>query len=238
MHRMHVDEMRRILAISKRDMFNIEAMLKSCGAYWKYTGQPGEPHCLLTSNKHSDAYYNVSKLLQYPNFRRLLAGQLAVKLTMEGIRKIDVVISSSYAAFSIGQALADEIGAVSFFTEKVDGKQKWTKRFEIPEEARVLQVEELSTTMKTTLAVKKTVIDVVGDDSFEFAEHKGKPLVATLIHRPGKLPIEYPEYSVISLHERVVHNWEPGECPICEKSEAIKPKENWDTFLKYVHISE
>lgn len=235
---MHVSEMREILDISKRDMLNIEAMLKKCGAYWRFTGQPGESHALLTSGKHSDAHYNVSKLLQYPNFRRLLAEQLAVKLTMEGVRKIDVIISSSYAAFSIGQAFADEIGAISFFTEKVDGKQKWTERFEIPEEARVLQLEELVTTMKTTAGVKKAVIDVIGNDSFEFIEFEGKPLVATLVHRPEKLPIEYSDYSVISLHEQVVHNWEPGECPICEESEAMKPKQNWDEFLKYVNSGE
>lgn len=233
---MDLGKLREILNIDDLSSFSIEEMLKACQAYWSYSGQPGEPHALLANDiDHSDVYFNVSALLQYANIRKELAKRLASKLTEFGINQIDIVLSSSFAGMPIGQALADEIGAVFVFTEKVDGAQKWTGRFEIPEGAVVLQVEELVTSLKTSADVKRAVTDVIGPDVCQFVEYLEKPLVLTIVHRPGKLPIEYIDFNVIGLLEQVVHNWELGECPICETgSQAIKPKPNWEEFLTFV----
>lgn len=237
---MNLDKMREILHMDDLSLFSIREMLKICEAYWSYSGQPGEPHALLANNiNHSDAYFNVSALLGYANIRKELAKRLASKLTEIGITKIDIVLSSSFGGMPVGQALADEIGAAFVFTEKVDGEQKWTGRFEIPVGAIVLPVEELITSLKTTIDVKKAVMNVIGPNSSEFVKYQEKPLVLTIVHRPGELPIEYTDFSVIGLLEQVVHNWEPGECLICNdsagaESKAMKPKPNWEEFLRFV----
>lgn len=232
---MHIKEARNVLMIAPKDMFNARDMFISCGGYWSYSGQEEEPHALLTSGNHSDAYFSTPIVTQFSNLRRLLAEQLVMKLIFEGIKKIDVVISSSYAAFTIGQSLADALGVISFYTEKVDGRQAWTGRFDMPEDAIILQVEELITTIGTTSNVRDAILKC--NPNAKFVTHKGKTVVATIIHRPSKLPKEYPDYSVVALHEEEVHSWKPDECPLCERgSRVLKPKENWSEFTKFVKM--
>jgi hypothetical protein len=58
--------------------------------------------------------------------------------------------------------------------------------------------------------------------------------VATIVHRPDHLPIEYPDYQVIALLEKEIHDWHPSECPLCKGgSKALKPKQNWQRFIEH-----
>ncbi len=231
--KMDIEEARHIMSLGEvsrevKDMFEI------CNALWIYQGSPNEPHALLTKGGHSDAYFNVNAVTQFPNFRRRLGLDIMLKLADAGIimKDVDVVVSSTYAATSIGQEVADYLDAMFVFTEK-DGKdQIWSGRFEIPSGARVLQVEELITTLSTTEKVRGAVLKD-NSDPVEFIEKDGKVVVATIVHRPSKLPMNYSSYEVMALMEVEVHNWDPEECPLCKQgSEALKPKPNWQKFLQ------
>jgi len=159
---------------------------------------------------------------------------MANLLLMKGIKSedVDVVVSSSYAALSIGQSLAEELNALFVYTEKTDKKQQWTGRFDIPKGAKVLHVEELITTMGTTEKVNTTIREALGEDDFEFVTYKGKTLVVTLLHRPGEECKRYENFSVLSIIEELVHVWKPKECPLCKKgSVAMKPKNNPEVFF-------
>lgn len=226
---MDIEKARGIMNIS--DMLEVSNILMTCNAYWTYRGLPNEPHALLTNGKHSDSYFNVNEVTKYPNFRETLAEMIAARLDIVGIKDIDIVISSTYAATSIGQAVADNLDAIFVFTEKNLKYQLWSGRFEIPSGgARMLQVEELITTLETTKKVKAAVLDANPD--IEFVKINGKIVVATIIHRPSQLPIEYDSYIVIPLYEGEVHNWTPEECPLCKKgSEVLPPKPNWERFV-------
>jgi len=231
---MDIIEARKILRITPRDMCNARDMLVNCNGYWSFGNHAKEPHALLTSKKHSDAYYNVPVVTQFSNLRKLLAEQIVMKLVFSGIKKIDVVVSSSYAAFTIGQSVADMLGAISFYTEKIDGKQAWTGRFDIPEGAEILEVEELITTIGTTANVSECVMKSCPSGA-SLIKYNDKILVATIVHRPAKLPGEYPNHNVIALHEEAVHNWDQGDCPLCKiGSKALKPKENWELFMSFM----
>lgn len=223
-------EMKRILELEIKETGSIKEAFKKCNAMWTYQGRKGEPHALLAGGNHSDGYFNVSMVTQFPNLCKSCTLDILPELVIAGVNNIDAVVSSSYAALPFGKAVADMLRAVFVFTEKQDKKQVWTGRFELPEGAIVLQAEELITTMGTTENVRQAVIKD-NPNSVKFAEVDDKIAVATIVHRPAKLPIEYPNYKVIASMEIEVHNWEEGKCPLCEKgSVALKPKPNWDKF--------
>ena len=226
---MDIEKARNIMSMS--DMLEVATIFFTCNAYWIYRGLPNEPHALLSAGGHSDGYFNVNEVTKYPNFRKALADMIATRLDVVGIKDIDIVISSTYAATSIGQAVADNLDAMFVFTEKDGKNQLWTGRFEIPSGgARALQVEELITRLVTTEKVKASVLDINPD--IEFVEIDGKTVVAAIIHRPSQLPIEYDSHIVIPLWEGEVQNWTPKECPLCKKgSKALKPKPNWQKFI-------
>jgi orotidine-5'-phosphate decarboxylase len=212
----------------------IERLLIERNAIWTYKEMPGEPHALLASGKHSDGYINLNAVLQSPRLSEVLANQLIEKLEERGStkEKIDLVASSSYAAITFGYEVARQLGVDFVFTEKEGEIQKWSGRFEIPPGSQILQVEELITTLSTTQKVKKAILEKNPD--VKFLEANGKTVVATIVHRPDHLPIEYPEYQVIALLEKEIHNWGPNECPLCKGgSEALKPKQNWQRFIEH-----
>ena len=210
---------------------DIEEIFKMCDAYWGHQGFSGEPHALLAGGRHSDRYFNVNTVLQFPNIRRHLASELERKLRSKA-GLMDAIISSSYAAISIGQAVAEAFRVISVFTEKEEKDQVWTGRFELPTGAIVLQVEELITTLETAKKVRAAVLRD-NPNPVKFVEKDGKTVVATIVHRPSILPIKYDSHTVIPLWEQEVHNWLPAECPLCKQgSIALKPKPNWQRFLK------
>jgi len=211
-----------------------EKLLEICEAIWTYQGNPGEPHALLTFGKHSDGYINLSAVLQFPNLCEILAKSLIEKLKKAGIdlKRVDAVASSSYAAITLGQEVARQLKAMFVFTEKEQKEQKWSGRFKLPKKARLLQVEEIISTLSTTRKVKEAIL--AQNPNVNFLEKEGKTIVATVVHRPEKLPKTYSDYHVIALIEKEIHVWEPNECPLCKKgSQVLKAKPNWERFIKY-----
>ncbi len=207
-------------------------LFKICDAFWMYGGKG--PHALLTSGKHSDGYVDCSQVLKHTNLRDILAERMVEEILLPNIAgvKADYIVSSSMAAIPFGDGIASYLGLTFLYTEKVDGVQK-LKRFEVPSKARILQVEELITTMGTTRQVTNAIIEK--NKNVEFVRDRdGKIVVLTLVHRPEKLPIEYPDYRILPLVELEIHNWTPEECPLCRiGSRSLKPKSNWKEFLRY-----
>jgi len=214
--RMHTDEL------------NIEKILKECDAFWIHSGNKQEPHVLLTNGLHSNGYFNINRITAFPNIRRLIASRMVSTMERIGINNlnVDVIISSSYAALQIGQAVADEFGIMSVFTEKRNNRQAWTGRFEIPKGARVLQVEELITSIKTTRDVRNAVLKV--DPSINFVEHKNRKIVFTIVYRPSEVKNKREDYKIFSLCQKLIQSWKAEDCPLCKKgSNVVKPKSNW-----------
>ena len=208
-------------------------LFKICNAIWIYDGNPQGPHALLTSGRHSNGYADCSQILKFTNLRDILAERMVEEILLPNIAgvKADYIISSSMAAIPFGDGIASYLGLTFLYTEKIDGVQKM-KRFEVPSKARILQVEELITTMGTTRQVTNAILEK--NKNVEFVrDQNGKIVVLTLVHRPEKLPIEYPDYRILPLVELEIHNWTPEECPLCKAgSRALKPKENRKLFFK------
>ncbi len=228
-----LEKERRIRKIINIDYDYIK-ILKVCNAFWTYN-EKSHYHALLSSGKHSDGYIDCSQVLKYTNLRDIFAQRMVEEvlfpnITVTGtIIEIDYVVSSSMAAITIGDGVATYLNSAFIYTEKINGVQK-LKRFEIPSGAKILQVEELVTTLKTSCQVTQAILE--RNKNVEFIRDKnGKIVVLTLVHRPKKL-VEYPNYQVLPLIEMKIHNWNPKECPLCrDGSKALPPKSNWKLFF-------
>jgi len=234
---MDIEKVRNLLKIEVANFDTLEDVFRACEAMWTYHGYKDEPHAVLTSDKHSDGYYHVGKVLQFPHFRTNIALMAFTALGNMGIgpQDVDFLISSSNAARPFGEELGAELDACGVFTEKVGGEQRWTGRFEIPEGAKVLQAEELVTTIGTTQKVHKALEE--NPHSVESVAIDGKPVVITIVHRPTKLPKTYLDFTVVSLMEKEIQAWKPDECPICRDTKGNSPalpfKANRATFMEF-----
>ena len=201
-------------------------MFQEYNAAWIHNGNPQNPHAELTSGKCSNAFFDCLRVLCHPNLNEMLAKALVEKLRDRGVREVDWVIGSPYAAIAFSYEVAKMLGAVHGFAEKVlssngEKEMAWP-RLEIPGGAKVLQVEELITTSKTFRAVCAAVRRD-NPNPVEFL-----PVVGTIIHRPPELPADYSGVEVVSLAELEVWAVDPKDCPLCAKgSERLRPKTHW-----------
>lgn len=229
---MDIQTVRAILREREEDFESPEAAFRKCEAMWTYHGYPGEPHPILASKKHSNGYFDVNQVLQFSNYRRIITRIIVAALADHD--NVDFIVSSSEAARPFGQELETQMGVASVFTEKVRDDQVWTGRFEFPEGAKVLQAEELITTIGTTEKVREATKK--NPYPFDFVTLDGKPLVVTVVHRPTELPQTYTDYTVIAVMEKAVQAWEGDQCPICRDhpdSPVLSFKPNRARFMEF-----
>lgn len=201
-----------------------------CG--WSYDGDPDpkKAHAELTAGECSNGYYDLRALFgKNPRICAIFADQLVRILGDAGlIGQFNWVVSSSYSAITLSYEVAKILGVSHGFTEteKDPGNPKKKKQVwkgNIPAGSKILQVEELITTLITTVQVREAVLGS-NPNQVEFL-----PYVATIVHRPAELLIDYgDQWSIIAFLEKAVWVGEPDECPYCKVgSKRYKPRENW-----------
>lgn len=228
------DEFIDSIKLSKISPQTILHWFELADAYWLHDGSPTSPHAELMSGQCSNGYFDVPRLLSYPAIAEILARRLLIDVfggmglihSVPRVGRVDWVISSAYSAITFGHEIAKELSARFMSVEKdpADPQQKkmlW-RRIALPKGTRILQAEELITTMGTTSEVRRAVLDG-NPEPVEFL-----PIVATLVHRPPKLPVEYPGLRIVSLLEREIWALPQNECPLCQMgSRRLKPKTHW-----------
>lgn len=194
------------------------------GAFWLHDDNPERPHALLTSGKHSNGFFNGSKVIENPEVLYRAMYDLRQKIEHEGDlphRDNLWVVGSALGACDLSYELGRILGCKRGFTEPVeeDGKKTMSlKRFEIPADKHVLVVEDVFTTGGTT---EQTIASI---------EKKGAvvwPVLGVLVNRSGKDRLG--DRKVVAVIDRPMPVWTPEECPLCRVgSEAVRPKGNWD----------
>jgi len=152
-----------------------------------------------------------------------------------GKRKIDYidwVIGAPYGAISFSAMVAEEIGmgVKSGYCEKDSEKGIVLKRFDIPDDSRVLIVEDLITTGGTVESIWKAI-------KKKSNNVKIIPLIGAVVHRPPPntsiLVIDNQKVHIISLLYKEVLAFSPEKCPWCKQgSVAVRPKENWKRLIE------
>ena len=102
-----------------------------------------EGHFILTSGLHSPHYFQCAKVLQYPKYLHLLAGDIAKHFEYN---EIELVVSPAVGGIVVGTEVGRLLGARTVFTERQNGIMSLRRGFEIHKGERVLVVEDVVTT--------------------------------------------------------------------------------------------
>ncbi|HUN50739.1 MAG TPA: orotate phosphoribosyltransferase [Candidatus Sulfotelmatobacter sp.] len=119
--------------------------------HFRESGALLEGHFLLTSGLHSPIYLQCAKVLMHPDRAETLCRALAAKLVQRfGKSFADLVISPAMGGVVVGYEVARQLGLPAIFTERVEGDFTLRRGFDIPKGARLLMVEDVVTTGKSS----------------------------------------------------------------------------------------
>ena len=130
--------------------------LKDSLAVLKKTNALLEGHFILSSGLHSPKYVQCAKLLSYPHLSKNFSYSLSKKIKNK-IKKIDLIISPAMGGIVIGYELGRLLKKETIFCERVKGKFKLRRGFFIKKNSRVLIVEDVITTGKSSLECAKLI---------------------------------------------------------------------------------
>lgn len=180
---------------------NVEQLFVDNGALLK-------GHFLLSSGLHSDRYLQCALVLAQPGAAESLGRALAEKSGL----KPDLVLSPAMGGLMIGHEVARAFGVRHFFTERVDGIMTLRRGFSLKPGEKVVVVEDVVTTGKSTKEV------------FEVLKAAGASVigaVSVVDRSEGKSNLGVPYTSLWAVS---VPAWKPEECPRCKAGEpVVKP---------------
>ncbi|WP_305985265.1 orotate phosphoribosyltransferase [Roseibium sp. MMSF_3544] len=159
-----------------------------------------EGHFILTSGLRSPVFLQKARVFMYPDKTERLCSALADKIREAGLGQIDYVVSPALGGLIPGYETARHLKIPAMWVEREDGEFR-LRRFEMPQGARVVVVEDIVTTglssRETVTSLKALGAEVLG--------------VACLIDRSGgEADASVP---IIALAEYKVPAYEPDNLP-------------------------
>ncbi len=181
------------------------SLFKESGAYLS-------GHFILTSGLHADTYLQCAKVLMHPGKSEIICKALKEKITAQFKKNaFDIVVSPAMGGLIVGYELARQLGLPAIFCERVDGKFVLRRGFTIEKNARVLIVEDVVTTGKSSL------------ETIECVESYGGKVIAeaAIINRNLHNPLPVP---LISLANLEIKTYTANNLPAHLKDlPAVKP---------------
>ena len=130
--------------------------LKNSLKVLKKTNALLEGHFILSSGLHSAQYVQCAKLLSYPKLSEKFIKSLASKIKKK-IKKIDIILSPAMGGIIIGYEIGKILGKETIFCERVNKKFTLRRGFSIKKNSKVLIVEDVITTGKSSLECVKLI---------------------------------------------------------------------------------
>ena len=115
-----------------------------------------EGHFVLSSGLHSPKYIQCAKLLSFPNLADKICKSLANKIK-KNFKKVDLILAPAMGGVIIGYEIGKILKKETIFCERVNGKFTLRRGFSIKKGARVLIVEDVITTGKSSLECVKLI---------------------------------------------------------------------------------
>ena len=142
-------------------MLSLEESLKIL----KETNALIEGHFILSSGLHSSKYVQCAQLMSKPNKAIEICVSLANKIKNE-FKNFDLILSPAMGGIIVGYELGKILNKQTIFSERVNGECKLRRDFQIKKGNKVLIVEDVITTGKSSLECSKLVkennADIVG----------------------------------------------------------------------------
>ena len=124
-----------------------------------------EGHFVLSSGLHSTKYIQCAKLLSFPSKADKICKSLANKIKKE-YKKIDIILAPAMGGIVIGYEIGKLLKKETIFCERVNGKFSLRRGFEIKKGSKVLIVDDVITTGKSSIEcvklIKKSKASLVG----------------------------------------------------------------------------
>ncbi|WP_065094923.1 MULTISPECIES: orotate phosphoribosyltransferase [unclassified Wolbachia] len=157
-------------------------------------------HFVLSSGLHSGTYIQCAKIFENPSRAMKVCALLADKIKKELNSSIDLILSPAIGGIIVGYEIGRQLGIKTMFCERVNGKFELRRGFKIKKGEKILLIEDVITTGKSSL------------EAVECAEGKGGKVVAeaSLIKRNSETKLPFP---VISLIELNIKNYSEEELP-------------------------
>ena len=115
-----------------------------------------EGHFVLSSGLHSSKYIQCAKLLSYPVLAEKICKSLANKIKKK-YKKIDLILAPAMGGVIIGYEIGKLLKKETIFCERVNGKFTLRRGFNIKKRSKVLIIEDVITTGKSSMECAKLI---------------------------------------------------------------------------------
>ena len=121
-----------------------------------------EGHFILSSGLHSDKYVQCAKLLSKPDKSKEFCISLSEKIK-ENFQNFNLILSPAIGGIIIGYEIGRILNIKTIFAERVNNNFTLRRGFEIKNKEKVLIVEDVITTGKSSLECSKLVDNSGGE---------------------------------------------------------------------------
>lgn len=180
-------------------MVDVIEILKECNALL-------EGHFLLSSGKHSNRYCQCARLLQYPD-----KAEKVISIVKEKVKSLnlDVIVGPAMGGITAAYELGRQLGIKAIFTERENNTMTLRRGFEIKPGDRILIMEDVITTGKSSMETAKVL------------ENAGGTVVGIGCIVDRKVSeVKLPIYSSVEL---IFDTYEEDTCPLCYGKKGTKP---------------
>ena len=117
-----------------------------------------EGHFILSSGLHSPQYVQCAQLMSKPDKAKKICESLSEKINNE-FKEFDIILSPAMGGIVLGYEIGRLLNKETIFSERVNGEFKLRRDFLIKKDQKVLIVEDVITTGKSSLECSKLVLD-------------------------------------------------------------------------------
>ena len=165
---------------------------------YKKEGALQEGHFILSSGKHSSVYLQSAIVLSIPEYLNKVGIEmvLSIKKVID-INKVSLVVSPAMGGLIIGSKIGEILNKKSIFLERVNSKFTLRRGFEIFETDKILLIEDVLTTGKSSY------------ESIECIKSFGADVIclASIIDRSEEnLNLECPYTSLVKINAPIFNN--------------------------------
>ena len=161
-------------------------------------------HFILSSGLHSSQYIQCAQLLSKPYKSANFCKSLAEKISVE-FKEIDLILSPAMGGIIVGYEIGKLLNKETIFSERVRGEFKLRRDFKISKNSKVLIVEDVITTGKSSIECSK-LVEIAKAEIVGFAclidRTKGNSLIDKKI--VSQIEINIPTYKEDALPENLI----------------------------------
>ena len=172
-----------------------------------------EGHFVLSSGLHSSKYIQCAKLLSFPNLAEKICRSLANKIR-RNYKKIDLILAPAMGGIIIGYEIGRILKKETIFCERVNGKFTLRRGFKINKGSKVLIIEDVITTGKSSMEcvklIKKNKAKLVGFASLIDRSTKKKLKIKKKIISHLKINVPTYKKSELPKHLKLIPITTPG----------------------------